>query len=340
MNKQNYKKFFKILISNLLFLLIAFNQNAISKAIPPGSGEGDVPANILILLDSSASMKRKIITGDGIENPSDIVELSDGNVIIAEGNLGFAKINTTDKTVDNSFSNDNRNFRGLWNDTCTVNGTGTTTDSRVKFLNDLGLATNVENITGDVIYGADKYSNGGKIVGINTSGECIEVINYTALGEFRPMAMEIRTIANADGDDEDHLFASGIGKHGGSWKNRFYTKNLTTGDVTHCAGDYDGSIGSVIKKGGDLTVDNSGRYIYYIWKGSIYGYGLTRTGNNFCPVGTNYDRRLLWGNQTTKIQTLGRAILHNHFYHKEEQHSSLIIFDSMGLIFLDYLYTY
>ena len=42
MNKQNYKKFFKILISNLLFLLIIFNQNAISKAIPPGSGEGDV----------------------------------------------------------------------------------------------------------------------------------------------------------------------------------------------------------------------------------------------------------------------------------------------------------
>ena len=129
MNKQNYKKFFKILISNLLFLLITFNQNAISKAIPPGSGEGDVPANILILLDSSASMKRKIITGDGIENPSDIVELSDGNVIIAEGNLGFAKINTTDKTVDNSFSNDNRKFRGLWNDSCTVNGTGTTSAS-------------------------------------------------------------------------------------------------------------------------------------------------------------------------------------------------------------------
>ena len=302
MNKQNYKKFFKILISNLLFLLIVFNQNAISKPIPPGSGEGDVPANILILLDSSASMKRKIISGDGIENPGDVIELSDGNIIIGEGNLGFAKINTDDKTVDNAFSNNNRNFRGLWNDTCTVNGTGATTDSRVKFLNDLGLATNVENITGDVIYGADKYSNGGKIVGINTSGECIEVIDYTALGEFRPMAMEIRTIANAAGNDEDHLFASGIGKRGKKqWVHRFYTKNLTTGDVTHCGGNFGGSLGWVIRTGGDLTVDNSGRYVYYIWKGHIYGYPLTRTGNNFCPVGTNYDRRLLWGNQTTKI---------------------------------------
>ena len=84
MNKQMYKKFFKILISNLLFLLITFNQNAISKPIPPGSGVGDVPANILILLDSSASMKRKIISGDGIENPGDVIELSDGNIIIGE----------------------------------------------------------------------------------------------------------------------------------------------------------------------------------------------------------------------------------------------------------------
>ena len=129
MNKKNYKYFFKILISNFLFLLITFNQNAISKPIPPGSGEGDVPANILILLDSSASMKRKIITGDGIENPGDIIELSDGNIVIGEGNLGFAKINSDDKSVDTSFSNNTRNFRGLWNDTRTVNGTGSTTDS-------------------------------------------------------------------------------------------------------------------------------------------------------------------------------------------------------------------
>ena len=224
MNKQMYKKFLKIITSNLFFLLILLNQNAISKPIPPGSGEGDVPANILILLDSSASMKRKIITGDGIENPGDIIELSDGNIVIGEGNLGFAKINSDDKSVDTSFSNNTRNFRGLHNDTCTVNGTGTTTDSRVKYLNDLGLATNVQNISGDVIYGADKYSNGGKIVGINTSGECVEVINFTTL-QLRPSAMEIRTIANSDGDDEDHLFVSGTAKLSGVWEKRFYTKN-------------------------------------------------------------------------------------------------------------------
>ena len=294
-NKQMYKKFLKIIISNLFFIFVALNQNAISKPIPPGSGEGDVPANILILLDSSASMKRKIITGDGIENPSDIVELSDGNVIIAEGNLGFAKINTTDKTVDNSFSNDNRNFRGLWNDSCTVNGTGTTTDSRVKNLNDLGLATNVLNVTGDVIYGADAVY--GKIVGINTSGECVEVINYADLGSFKPVAMEVRTIGG-----EDHLFASGKGKHGGSWKNRFYTKNLTTGDFSQCGGNYSGSLGGVIKKGYDLTVDNSGNYIYYIWKGSVYGYPLSKSGDNYCPSSTSWTKKYQQGNGSSRVR--------------------------------------
>ena len=246
-------------------------------------------------------MKRKIITGDGIENPGDIIELSDGNIVIGEGNHGFAKINSDDKTVDNSFSSNKRNFRGLWNDTCTVNGTGTTTDSRVKYLNDLGLATNVQNISGDVIYGADKYSNGGKIVGINPSGECVEVINFDTL-QLRPSAMEIRTIANSDGDDEDHLFVSGTGKIGGSWKKRFYTKNLTTGDDTTCGGNYGGSLGAVISKGTDLTVDNSGRYVYYIWRGSIYGYGLTRTGNNFCPTDEPYDRKLRAGNGSSRIR--------------------------------------
>ena len=104
MAKHLYKKFFNIIFSSLLFLLILLNQNVFSKPIPPGSGEGDVPANILILLDSSASMRNKIIAGDGIENPGDVVEIGDGNLIIGEGRLGFAKILTEDKAIDSSFA--------------------------------------------------------------------------------------------------------------------------------------------------------------------------------------------------------------------------------------------
>ena len=38
-------KLFKIIFCNLLLFIIVFNENVFSKPIPPGSGQGDVPAN-------------------------------------------------------------------------------------------------------------------------------------------------------------------------------------------------------------------------------------------------------------------------------------------------------
>ena len=286
MVKHLYKKFFNIIFSSLFFLLILLNQNVFSKPIPPGSGEGDVPANILILLDSSASMRTKIIAGDGIENPGDVVETGDGDLIIGEGRLGFAKILTETKSVDSSFASDKRNFRGSNTDTCSIGGTR---DSSVGFLNDLGVATNLHSTytnagVTEVIYGADSSSDNGKIVGITPTGTCVEVISHSDLGSFRPYAMEVRTIGG-----EDHLFVSGRWWSSG-WKSRFYTKNLTTNESTTCDSDYGGSIGAVMR-GGDLTVDRQGNHIYYIWASQVYGYELTERGNNYCPTDVDYDRR-------------------------------------------------
>ena len=58
------KSLYKILF--LLIFTLNFNQFTYAKPLPPGSGEGDVKANILILLDSSASMDNNI--GDGLPN--------------------------------------------------------------------------------------------------------------------------------------------------------------------------------------------------------------------------------------------------------------------------------
>ena len=52
------KSLYKILF--LLIFTLNFNQFTYAKPLPPGSGEGDVRANILILLDSSASMDNNI----------------------------------------------------------------------------------------------------------------------------------------------------------------------------------------------------------------------------------------------------------------------------------------
>ena len=200
MAKHLYKNFFNIIFGSLFFLLILLNQNVFSKPIPPGSGEGDVPANILILLDSSASMRNKIIAGDGIENPGDVVETGDGNLIIGEGRLGFAKILTADKAIDPSFANNKRNFRGSNTDTCSIGGTR---DSTVGFINDLGVATNLHATYTDagvteIIYGADSNSDSGKVVGITPTGTCVEVISHTDLGKFQPIGMEVRTIGGED----------------------------------------------------------------------------------------------------------------------------------------------
>ena len=73
------KRLFKIFI--LLTLVLNFNQLTYAKPLPPGSGEGDVPANILILLDSSKSMKNRI--GDKVPPIHSITIDGDGNRVLA-----------------------------------------------------------------------------------------------------------------------------------------------------------------------------------------------------------------------------------------------------------------
>ena len=101
-----YKNLLKIIISNLFLIAFVFNQNVYSKPIPPGSGEGDVPANILILLDSSLSMKSKITDGATINHPYDIVEDSDGNLIMWGNNKqGVLKLLASRELKDPNFGN-------------------------------------------------------------------------------------------------------------------------------------------------------------------------------------------------------------------------------------------
>ena len=70
-------KIFVFIILNLTFYSLA-----ISKPLPPGSGSGDVPANILILLDSSLSMNNKL--GDGLPDvAASTIDTRNGNKIIS-----------------------------------------------------------------------------------------------------------------------------------------------------------------------------------------------------------------------------------------------------------------
>ena len=66
----------------LLFLVLNFNQSTNAKPLPPGSGEGDVPANILILLDSSKSMVKSRI-GESIPILDSMTIDGNGNRVLA-----------------------------------------------------------------------------------------------------------------------------------------------------------------------------------------------------------------------------------------------------------------
>ena len=73
-----------------------FNHSQVqvhAKPVPPGSGEGDVAANILFLIDSSASMSRRLLA---IEMQFEVFRIavydSDGDILVGQDrNLAVVK---------------------------------------------------------------------------------------------------------------------------------------------------------------------------------------------------------------------------------------------------------
>ena len=85
-------KIFKYFV--LVSVLLNFNYQVQAKQVPPGSGEGDVPANILLLLDSSASMDRTIGGEEPLEKVPDAIKDSNGDYIVSQGGSNtFVKFN-------------------------------------------------------------------------------------------------------------------------------------------------------------------------------------------------------------------------------------------------------
>ena len=76
----------KLFIIQILLFSCLIISNSFSKALPPGSGVADVPANVLILLDKSGSMSVTQNIGADIGNPYTIAPISNtGNYITQNG---------------------------------------------------------------------------------------------------------------------------------------------------------------------------------------------------------------------------------------------------------------
>ena len=83
-------------IKNILFLFFVFwnfffnIQILNAKTLPPGTGIADVPANILLMLDTSGSMGWPIGTTDAIlKYPTGVDGDSNGNIYILENHNSF-----------------------------------------------------------------------------------------------------------------------------------------------------------------------------------------------------------------------------------------------------------
>ena len=263
-------------IKFLFFLsLFIVNQTAFSKPTPPGSGSGDVPANILILLDNSKSMNQDISSDKILNDPEDIVVLSDGSIIVLNKKKSVIKIDPTTGSIVSTFGDGGGKFVGSGSSTCAG------APSSIATSYHLGVSDNVKDVDGEVIFIAEYGQHDGKVVMLNSDGQCIRVITSKDLGggnnkkRFRPKAMEVRTI-----DSEDHLFVSGDFFHG-SKKAYMYTENLTRGTSRRCDVV---ALGNDVKRSTSLTVDD-GRHIYFGETArNIHKYTLTKNAaETYCP---------------------------------------------------------
>ena len=109
----------KVLLK-LLFLLLIFTNNIFAKPLPPGSGSGDVPANILILLDTSSSMSNTPEVADALSPVNDILLLDSGDVLIGQS-AGVVKMTYATEKLDSTFADNRGAIRAGGNTTgCTL----------------------------------------------------------------------------------------------------------------------------------------------------------------------------------------------------------------------------
>ena len=70
----------KLIILKIFISLLLICNTGYAKNIPPGSGIGDVPANVLILLDKSGSMSARMTSGSGFMYPYSAAVDSSGDI--------------------------------------------------------------------------------------------------------------------------------------------------------------------------------------------------------------------------------------------------------------------
>ncbi len=280
-------KIFKYFLFAFLFLNLYSEVQVQAKQVPPGSGEGDVPANILFLIDSSASMSRRINNRDAVFGITGVTYDTDGDIIAGQKrNLAVVKFDA-DGTRNREFGNNAARWTGQWGDTCEAGlnygfggGTGyspMTMDTRSRIGSKVRVVANMSTDDGTitnediVFFTSTSRPLRGDIIGMSEDGtDCRFYLNPSSM---RVQAMDIATIGG-----EVFLFA--VGKWGRN--SAFISYNLTKGiaGTVHNFGRGGNSSSPRYNFRHTWRIAvNSDASILYAARYHLFGFDLTKVGD-------------------------------------------------------------
>ena len=281
------KKNFRNII--LILLIIFLNQKSYAKPLPPGSGEGDVPANILILLDSSDSMGQKLPGGASHGDITGIQYDSNGNIYVTQDtkNNGVVKFDT-DGALDDTFNDNEGSWTGRDTDTCTVRFDGTSFHANAVLSttqtkpNELRMGQNVKDMSGttmsEVLFmrSSDKSDT---ITGFDpTDGSCKYIIELNTITLARNI--EVIEVSN-----ETHLLVTGCGTCSGSGKNWWIESyNLTKRDFKVL--EITGSGPIALANSGNNSINSDYTRWYVSYKGHIFWWNLEAITDGLLGTGS------------------------------------------------------
>ncbi len=261
----------------LFFLfLLSFSNNLNAKPVPPGAGGGDVAANILFLVDSSASMG-KWIGGDGIGPVAGVAYDSQNRILFSQYSrrtAGAIIRYTAAGNRDRSF----RPIRAIPRVGCTQfndmgihtrrNFTRQRKAAHIEFVENLDSVSFNESV---IFFHSQERSSAGYIFGFSEDGRrCLVALRAPDNMNYR--GFDIQEIGGVP-----YLFAAGGGRRNFGF---FMSCNLET---FVCNEQRITDTRSVTRWFARLSVNNEGTMIYFsnMLANNFEGYALTQSGNAF-----------------------------------------------------------
>ena len=263
------KKIIKFFVFSLIFLFLG--NKLYAKPIPPGAGKGDVPANILFLVDSSDSM-HSWIGEDGLEPIHRAVYDSNGNFLISQGdrqrgilrytaagerdsdfNIDFIGENGCNNLIDTSSNTKNKSIRR---------------NASINFVEN--LTSEKTNISGENIIFFRAWEKNLKhlVFGYSEDGQNCRVAIGTTLKKAQVRRVKTKIISGTP-----YLFILGSWNKGGFLKivNLNTMGSQTTTDCKTCR----------FKNVNNFDINNEGTLMYMARYGGIFAVPVTPKGDSF-----------------------------------------------------------